>query len=807
MATAATPQSSIEQLNANGSGASPAQSADPTADAPQTLTGEQMADKAKLDARCQAALIELYTTFKKRYQPKRMRFVSEATRAFEAIRGSTFALLNDQSAALDTINQLMAGFLGQGEDPDLYAHNDNIYQTFLMIFIAALMVDLGKARYQPADAQDEQDLEIAGKASTIQAFNERKNKIASLHQLKLLYLWTCGGFFRYTRYTIDQKKAGTSLTPQYATKPTKVTPDGYLCPACGKFTPDTGHTPFTSKPACTSCGMGISQKDWYEGEMLDLPVRVGELETANGMTAMTICNGLMVDVNPDALDDPIADTEILDYTIELSAAKIRAAYPAMYAEIAASMGSDAAVDGDASKRGRAQQTTPGSNARAITTEGLCSYSRCWIDVVAFNELEDEKLAKELTTRYPKGCKLVLCGQDTFLDAVNEAKEDHWTWCGTIKGLGAYPFAAGKVVMDVQERVTKIVNKIEAYADRIAFGAGFFDSDYIDGNALQNKVATPGNLTGVSRTDEETGQRVPLADLFHHFTFQPDPEIWKYADNLTTRAQFLCGVMPQVFGGSDKNVQTAEGQEQALNTALGRLKQYIDQMRSEDADAARLSVKCSIENMDEEIKIVEEGETPGSWKTIRMLKAELAGDFFTYPETDEGFPATYAEIQARLMQLLAQNQKMPIVAQMLADPKIQRVMAQYLLPPQIKLPLDAQLSKIEKIIHRLAQDSNGPVAQPNPAGPQAPPVVVPSIIPEPNIDDPAVCQSEAKQWLLENWEQAETNPKGYNNVLAYLTVSSMMAKQQQAAAALTMQAQANQGQQRGAGSGAPGQPGS
>ena len=57
----------------------------------------------------------------------------------------------------------------------------------------------------------------------------------------------------------------------------------------------------------------------------------------------------------------------------------------------------------------------------------------------------------------------------LLDAVNEAKEDHWTWCGTIKGLGAYPFAAGKVVLDVQERVTKAVNKIEAYMDRIAFG--------------------------------------------------------------------------------------------------------------------------------------------------------------------------------------------------------------------------------------------------------------------------------------------------------------------------------------------------
>ena len=807
MATAAAPQSAMEQLLANGTGSSPAQIQDSTPDNPQTKTPEQIAAESQLDAKCQAALLELRQTFKMRYQPKRQKAVSEMTRAFEAIRGSTFALLNDQSAALDTINQLMAGFLGQGEDPDLYSHNDNIYQTFLMIFIAALMVDLGKARYQPADAQDEQDLEIADKASTIQAFNERKNKIASLHQLKLLYLWTCGSFFRYTRYTIDKKKWKTSMTPQYETKPVKVTPDGYLCPNCGKFSKDSGLKPFSSEQACPQCGSGLGQKDWYEGEMLDLPVKVGEIETANGGTGFTICNGLMVDVNPDALDDPIADTEILDYTIELSAAKIRAAYPAMYEQIGPQAGTNSSTDGDMGQVGRAQQTTPGSNVRAIRTEGLIPYSRCWIDVIAFNELDDKQLAAELTKRYPRGCKLVLCGEDTFLDAVNEAKEDHWTWCGTIKGLGAYPFAAGKVVLDVQERVTKAVNKIEAYMDRIAFGMGIFDADYIDGNALQNKIATPGNLTGVSRTDEETGQHVPLQDLFYHAAFQADPEIYKYPDTLTTRAQFLCGVMPQVFGGSDKNVQTAEGQEQALNTALGRLKQYIDQMRGEDADAAQLSVQCSIDNMDEEIKIVEEGETPGSWKTVRLLKAELSGDFFTYPESDEGFPATYAEVQARLMQLLAQNQKMPIVAQMLADPKIQRVMAQYLLPPQIKLPLDAQLSKIEKIIHRLSQDPNGPVSQPNPADPSAPSIVVPSIIPEPNVDDPAVCHSEAKQWLLANFEQNETNPKGYNNVLAYLTVSSQMAKQQAAAAALTMQAQAQAGQKNGAGQGPPGQPGS
>lgn len=79
MSTQAAPQSAMQQLNASGSGASPAQSADPTADAPQELTGEEIAANAQMDQRVQAALMELRTTFKQRYQPKRRRFISEAT--------------------------------------------------------------------------------------------------------------------------------------------------------------------------------------------------------------------------------------------------------------------------------------------------------------------------------------------------------------------------------------------------------------------------------------------------------------------------------------------------------------------------------------------------------------------------------------------------------------------------------------------------------------------------------------------------------------------------------------------------------
>lgn len=789
MATASTLPSELQQQFSTETGAKPGQSQDPTIDDPQTLTGEEAAKKAKLDQDVQASLIELRRTFKMRYQPKRLRFVAEVMRSFEALRGNTYALLNDQSAALDTINQLMQGFLGQGDDPQLYAHNDNIYQAFCMIFIAALMVDLGKVRYQPADAQDDADLEIAKKASTIQAYNERKNDITSLQQLELLYLWLAGSYFTYVRYVVDKRRAGSSMQDQIKVLPKKIMPDAFICPKCGAETPDSATHLFSATDKCPKCGMTLSQKDWFEGPTLPVPSVVGEIEVANGMTAFDVVCGLMIDANPDAMK--LEDTEILDYTVDIAVSKVRAAYPAMYSQINSAMGADPSSDGDMAQQGRSGMTTPGSNSRPITTMGLVTYSRCWITPEAFNELEDENVAKELTKRFPDGCKLVMCGEETFLDAKNEALMDHWTWCGTIKGCGLYPFAAGKVVLDVQERVTGAVNKIDAYMDRVAFGTMLFDADYIDGNAMQNKVLTPGNLTGVSRTDEESGQRVPLGDLFHQMTFSIDPEIYKYPDALTTRAQFLAGVMPQVFGGSDSHIETAAGQEQALNTALGRLKQYINQMRSEKASRARISVNCSIENMDEEIKIVQENETGDSWNTIKMLKSELTGDFFTFPETDEGFPATFNEIQSRMMTLLADNQKLPFVSQLLSDPDVGAVVAHYLLPDQIELPDEAQRAKLKTILHELLQDPNGAIVRPNPANPQGPPITLPSIMPEPNVDDPALCVVLAKKCLFQNWQQKETNPKGYGNVLAFLTVSAQMAKEQAAENALTMQKAAAQ----------------
>jgi hypothetical protein len=763
-------------------GTQPNPTLDPSAENPKQQAGEQVAQQQGLEPDLQAALIEIRRRFKQQYQPKRLVFVREGMKAFEALRGNTYALLNDRNAALDTINELMQGLIDGGDDPAAHDHNENIYQMFALSFIAALMVNLGKVRYQPADADEEEDIEIAKKGSTIRAYNERINDEEALNQLKLLYLWCNGSYFRYVRYKITEE-AGTTQQPQIKVQRTQVSPDRYICSKCGAETPESD-IPIFQDPQCQQCGAPLAQSDFYGGEFMDLPVKVGEIEVANGMAADDIVSGLMVDANPDT---ELKDTEILDYSMEVSAGKLRSAWPTMYSAITPAQGADAAADGDAAREARQLQTTPGSNSKPLTTEGLVTYSRCWITPEAFNELEDENIAKRLKAKFPKGCKLSMCGAELFLDAVPERLLDHWTWCGTIKGLGMYPFAAGKVVLDLQERITDVVNIEHAYLARLAFGTILYDADYIDGNALAARFLTPGNMTPVSRTDDETGVSKKLDDLMFQPTFHVDGKIFEQSEKLTARAQLLAGIMPQIFGGSDPNVQTKGGQEQALTTALGRLKQYVNQMRGESARAARISVKCSIDNMDEEVKIVEEGDA-GNYQSIRLLKAELNGNFFTYPETAEGFPATYEQIQARLMQLLTAKQLVPAIGQLMSDPDNAATIARYVLPDQMDMPGDEQRAKVKKVINRLAQSKPGM----GPADPKTgKPIPVPSILPEPGVDDPTVCQTLAKKWLLKNFDQEQTNPGGYANVLAYLKISSQMAQEQQAKAAITMQQQQEQ----------------
>ena len=767
---------------------------DPNADRPMDGNTDQVADQQGITAEMRKALQDIRTRYKEGYSPKRRLFIRRALRAFEVMKNNPYILFNDNTADYDTLTTILGASGGtNGNDASLYQYNDNVYQMLGLAFIAALSPDVPKCRFQPVDAEDEEDILIAQKASTIQADNERRNGIKALQKLELLYLWCTGSYFRYTRNIVDKNRAGVTRTPIIEMQDQMVIPNRYVCSNCSGILPEDESSPFSLTQRCPDCKQPLSQEDFYEGYSMPTPTKTGEVETANSMTAMDIFNGLNVDADPDAQE--IYLSAILDLEGETDIAAVRSAFPAMYGQIQQNeQGSDGGTSDDTAKLARQRVTSPSGANGLSMTQNKGTYSRCWIQPWAYAVLEDQAMVQKLNEAFPDGVKLVQFG-DMFLQAIPEAMTEHWTWCPTVKGFGLYPFAVGDAALDIQVRINDCANTVHAYMDRLAFGTVFFDADKIDWQKITSNPLNPGSGTPVNRTNDE-GAETSLKELIYQPEFHIDSKIFEYGPQLIQLAQVIAGVQPQSFGGSDPNVKTMGGQEQALKTALGRMKLFWDQIREEHASAAECSVRCTVNNMDDRLKVTIGADTDSDYEQVTLLKNELTGDFLAYAESDEGFPSSYQEIQQRIMELMGMVAKNPFLGAVLEDPDTQKVVARYLLPDGIKLPGDRERARLKMVIKQLAKGA----PRQGPPGPDGKPVLVPSIPLNEKFDEPDMALTLAKQWLQENWQQEETNANGFANVLALVTQASFLASKAAATQAL-MQAQAGQGGKPGGG-GAP-----
>ena len=97
-------------------------------------------------------------------------------------------------------------------------------------------------------------------------------------------------------------------------------------------------------------------------------------------------------------------------------------------------------------------------------------------------------------------------------------------------------------------------------------------------------------------------------------------------------------------------ETAAGYSMARDQAMGRIGLVWRKMKYFHADVMLLAVDCFRKNRpnDVEVTLLGAGAAFES-KWIRL--ADLKGNLFTYPESDEQFPTLWAQQRAVLMQLM------------------------------------------------------------------------------------------------------------------------------------------------------------
>ena len=320
----------------------------------------------------------------------------------------------------------------------------------------------------------------------------------------------------------------------------------------------------------------------------------------------------------------------------------------------------------------------------------------------------------------------------------------------------------------QKRYNDMANILHEFMDRCSSGVTLANADLIDTKSMQGKPMLPGvlNLIKLKRTGAPGSTR--LADALFQFQFQMHEEAFNYLDKLAFNAQMFAGVPPQVYGGSgDPNVATFGGQQQQLNTALGKLNIYWDNLREEHAAADELAVRCAKQNITDDLRqvILEKGS---EFRNNYVRLDDLEGNVHAYPDTDQGFPITAAELRQRWMDLMQAAAHNPLAQAIFDDPTNQEQAASALGVPSMVIPGAAMRAKVLQIIDRLLQSQPIPILDGRTGLPNG--QVKPSILPDKDIDDFTVLKQVVRQYCQENSDLPDNNPSGWQNILAYLTAA-------------------------------------
>src|SRR6202522_1631830 len=723
---------------------------------PMQGTADEPQNSAQLSEEDQQRLIALVRSYKDQWSQDRMVLMQRCLQNLEFFKGNQFISFGPGESeffnAVDWMNQ--GDHAQDADDKDLYQYCNNFYQMLATGFVAALAPQVPKSKWMPEDAEQLTDVTTARAAQLLIDIIEQQNREQSLLKQQLLYLYTTGAVFRHTRYVVDGERAGTTREPVFNETETQLAPDRYHCFHCGATSPAQE----MDGQRCPNCSRSWGEDSFFPAEYGPVIQKVGEEEVPNGMVAQNLYSPLEVDCDPAA--NTLRQTPILNLEVEVHLGALRAAYPDMYEQISASPSSELSSNGSIDRIARQQVYAQTGAASSILQDQGQTLSRAWISAWAFDLEDDREFGERMRVAYPTGLMLISTGA-TFLSAREASLTKEWTWAGTHEGFGLFPPSIGDIVVPFQKRYNDMANILHEFMDRCSSGVTLANADLIDTKSMQGKPMLPGvlNLVKLKRTGAPGAIR--MADALYQFQFQMHEEAFSYLDKLAYNAQMFAGIPPQVYGGAgDPSVETFGGQQQQLNSALGKLNIYWENLKEEHAKADELAVNCAKDNLTGDMRqvILERGS---EFRNDYIRLVDLQGSVHAYADTDQGLPVTAAELRQRWMDLMQAAASNPLAQAIFDDPTNQEQAATALGVPNMVVPGAAMRAKVLQIIDKLLQADALP------------------ILPDKDIDDFTVLKQVVRQYCQENSDIPENNPAGWQNLLAYFTSAVALETQQMA----------------------------
>jgi len=713
----------------------------------------------QLPERLQEALKRLVFQYSFESESTRRQEVRRIKQAHQFWRGLQYLWWNerDQNWHLPFEQKLLDN--SSLDDLPRYEFVTNIYQAFGLSLISVLSQDVPTVRFFPASTQAEEDVAAAKAATEVATLVQRNNRIGNLIVEEAFNLWTDGKVGAYVRYVVDGQRFGFHPETEIGAREAKIGGDIYLCPECSNETAakkNDGSAAGQSVEAvigCPMCGATLTEEDYVAAEAVTVPSAQTRVRVPNGQEVITIVGGLELKTPPWA--NEMHEYPYLQWNMEVHQARLRAAYPHAADKIGPPVASGLQ---EYERLARLAQSQGGPLTEGGDTNlNLITFQRTWMRPWAFFALDDKSLRDELLQLFPDGAYVAFAG-DAYCESRNENMDDHWRVLHALPGDGSSGRPAlGDVLISVQERFNTLSNlQIETYEYGIP--PIYADSEVLDFDSLQSQTAEPGAHYPARA---KPGQSL-AAGFFQPEPAEVPPDLAQHAAALMGPvAQFLTGAFPALFGGAMVNNDTASGYAMARDQAMGRIGLVWRRMKFFHADVMLLAVDCFRKNrpQDVEVTLLGAGSAFES-KWIRL--ADLKGNLFSYPETDEQFPTLWAQQRAVLLQLISTPD--PQIQSVLAHPENMALVKRLIGLEELVIPDEESRTKQYREIAQLLAET--PVVKRHDASGVE--MMLPSIIPDQFADNHAAELDICMRWFSSDAGQVAKieTPAGYANVRAH-----------------------------------------
>jgi hypothetical protein len=754
-------------------------------DAPVVPNIDQNSDPAnpkpqpedEMDLKVQASLKKIVTGQEFESDTTRRAFVRKWMEAEEFWKGNQHLFWNEKAFRWYAPFEYAVETNAQQEMP-FYTYVTNVYQSYGLSVIAAMSQKLPKTQFLPVSAQSEIDLATAKAASDVCEYIEDRNELQMMAIREGYLLWTQGKVFSYIRYVVDEDY-GVTQQPMIENSMVELFPDRYVCDQCGAETPSEPQdgsglaSGIAPQPTCQECGAPLNDSQFMPAENGEVPIVSGFQKVPNGMEKISLYGPLNVKVMPWA--NELRESGYLVLAEEVHKSAVMAAYESKADKIQ-SAGTFAGGGGGSStedsfertQRLRLSEATsniPITSAKPLSN--VITYKRCWLRPWLFMSENDKEIRKELFRRFPDGVMVSFAG-DVYLESRNEKLDEHWECADAMPGVGAYKEAIGGSTISLQKRINDVMNVEAEHVDFAAAPPVLTDSRFLNLNALRNKRMRPGSYHPVT-TLSGAGQR-NLQDMMWQPKISIDSNIYAHGKELIELVQLTSGAFPAIFGGAMQNVKTASGYAMARNQALGRLEMFWRSVKAFHARMMLKSVEIFRKNRTEDVERVIIGKSNDfSSKYIHM--SNLQGHITARAQVDEDFPTSWQEVRQNITELMgiAPNWLGPLLAHPDNAPFVKRFLAN----SDLTIPVETQREKSYREIDWLLDGQ--PIQEIDPV--TGMPKMMPSEMPEIDVDDHMVHIENIKQWAASDSgiQAKRENPMGYANVLAHLVAHKDMMK--------------------------------